>query len=101
MFTQGLYAHAPSRHAINLDGKWTRLRSSYGLQDDQPGSVVFVVRGDGRELFRSAPVTDHAFRRLDAAIRGVDRLELPVEDGGDGKTNDWGPWIDPQLCGTI
>ncbi len=99
VFTQGLYAHAPSRYAIDLDGKWTRLRSSYGLQDGHPGSVVFVVRGDGRELFRSALVTDHALRRLDVVIRGVNRLELLVEDGGDGNTNDWGLWINPELRG--
>ena len=96
-FEQGLYAHAPSKYELELDGKWARFRSAYGLQDGHPGSVVFVVRGDGRELFRSSLVKDQALRKLDVDVRGVSLLELSVEDGGDGNNSDWGVWIWPQL----
>lgn len=96
-FEHGLYAHATSKYELEMDGKWTRFRSQYGLQDGHPGSVVFVVRGDGRELFRSPLIKDHALRKLDVDVRGVRLLELSVEDGGDGNHSDWGMWIDPQL----
>jgi hypothetical protein len=96
-FEQGLYAHAPSKRELALDGKWARFRSAYGLQDGHPGSVVFVVRGDGKELFRSPLVKDQALRKLDVDVRGVNLLELSVEDGGDGNRSDWGVWIWPQL----
>ena len=96
-FEQGLYAHAPSKYELELDGKWARFRSAYGLQDGHPGSVVFVVCGDGKELFRSPLVKDQALRKLDVDVQGVDLLELSVEDGGDGNNGDWGVWIRPKL----
>jgi hypothetical protein len=30
-------------------------------------------------------------------IREVKRLELVVEDAGDGPSSDWGVWIEPAL----
>jgi len=96
-FTSGLYAHAPSSYVFNLGNHWKTFKSSYGIRDDNPGSVVFVVRGDGRELFRSALITDHRLRQLEVDVTGVQRLELIVEDGGNGNGGDWGIWIEPAL----
>jgi len=58
---------------------------------------VFVVRGDGKELFRSPVIRDHRLRRLEVDVSGVHILELIVEDGGDGGNSDWGLWIEPTL----
>lgn len=96
-YESGLYAHAPSRFALDLGGGWRRFRAGYGLQDQMGGSVVFVVRGDGKELFRSARVKDSQVREMDADVSGVGRLELVVEDAGDGNRADWGVWLAPQL----
>lgn len=97
-FDRGLYAHAPARHELVLDGKATRFRSGYGLQDRRRGSVVFVVRGDGRELFRSSVVTDHRLRTAEVETSGIQVLELCVEDGGDGINGDWGVWLAPEVA---
>lgn len=97
LFERGIYAHAPARHELELHGNWSRFRSSYGLQDGHDGSVVFVLRGDGRELFRSLLVRDHKVRHLEVNVGGVTVLELCVEDGGDGPRNDWGVWLAPEL----
>ena len=94
---RGIYAHAPSRYVYALGGKWETLRSRYGLQKGNPGSVVFVVRGDGRELVRSQIVRDFRDRDLEVCVRGVKQLELIVETTPDGATSDWGIWFDPQL----
>ncbi len=94
---RGLYAHAPSRYVLDLRGRWTKFTSGYGLQDGHDGSVVFVVKADGRELFRSARVVQHDERQLALETTGVERLELMVEDGGDGPANDWGVWLEPTL----
>ena len=96
-FEQGLFAHAPAKHELELNGKGARLRIAYGLQDGHDGSVVFVVRGDGRELFRSSLVKDHQLRKADVGVSGIQVLELSVEDGGDGANSDWGVWIAPQV----
>ena len=96
-FERGLFAHAPARHELELNGDWKRFRSACGLQDGHAGSVVFVVRGDGRELWRSPVVNDHQLRKVDVDVSGVRVLELTVEDGGDGVRSDWGVWIQPEL----
>lgn len=96
-FESGLYAHALARHTLRLGGKWKTFQSGYGLQDGHGGSVVFVVKGDGKELFRSPLVRDAKRRDLRADVSGVDALELLVEDGGDGGNSDWGVWVATQL----
>ncbi len=96
-FERGLYAHAPSTYQWDLGRQWQRFRTAYGVQDGHEGSVVFVVRGDGRELFRSAVVKDHTLGKLDLDVSGVSVLELAVEEGGDGANSDWGVWIWPGL----
>ncbi len=96
-FESGLYAHAPARHAVRLNKGWKTLSTRYGLQDRHAGSVVFVIKGDGKELFRSAAIKDHQAREQKVTVAGVTLLELIVEDSGDGTNSDWGVWLDPQL----
>jgi hypothetical protein len=96
-FESGFYAHATARLVLNLSGGWKRFRSSYGLQDSTSGSVVFVVKGDGKELFRSQSVKDHVVREIDVSVEKVEQLELLVEDAGDGNRSDWGVWLAPRI----
>lgn len=96
-FESGFYAHAPARHVFRTGGKWMTLTAKYGLQNGHDGSVVFVVKGDGRELFRSDVVRDHQARELMVNITDVSQLELVVENAGDGNTADWGVWLQPSL----
>ncbi len=93
----GLFAHAPSRVAFRLHGRWGRFRSGCALQQNAHGSVVFVVQANGRELYRS-PLVKHGERvDIDLDISRADRLELLVDDGGDGWHSDWGLWLEPHL----
>jgi NPCBM/NEW2 domain-containing protein len=94
---RGLYAHAPSRYAIKIGKAWKRLTADLGVQTGHPGSVVFVVRGDDRELFRSKTVDDQKVHSLDVDLSGVDTLELIVENAGNGNAADWGVWLEPTL----
>jgi len=93
----GLYAHAPSEYVFELDARWKTLEGTCGLQKGNPGSVVFVVKGDGRECYRSPRVADSAEQAFSADISGVQTLKLVVEDAGDGNSSDWGVWFDPVL----
>jgi hypothetical protein len=97
VYDSGLYGHAISTYKFDLGGKWTKFKGAYGLQDEHDGSVVFVVRGDDKELFRSQRIADHRLRRFEVDVTKVETLELIVEDGGDGVGNDWGVWIEPTL----
>ncbi len=96
-FESGLYAHAPARHVFDLGGGWKTLETKFGMQDRHAGSVVFVIKADGKELFRSEPIKDHKLREATVSVVGVKRLELVVENAGDGNSSDWGVWIEPQL----
>lgn len=62
------------------------------------GSVVFVVKGDDRELFRS-PVAgrDTSPIEIRVPLDGVSRLSLIVEDAGDGIAADHANWADARL----
>ena len=94
----GFYAHAVATYRFDLGKHWKTFKSGYGIQDgDHPGSVVFVVRGDDKELFRSALISDKQLHQLEVPVTGVQRLELIVEDGGNGKGSDWCVWVEPIL----
>ncbi|MCL1920789.1 MAG: NPCBM/NEW2 domain-containing protein [Kiritimatiellaeota bacterium] len=96
-FPTGLYAHAPSGYVYAPDGKWKTLATGYGIQDGNSGTVVFVIKGDGKELFRSDTIRDHTVRTQTVSVQGIRRLELITEDAGDGNGSDWGVWLEPRL----
>lgn len=97
-----IFAHARSmvEYYISPLGCAT-FEFSTGLDDAggaDLGSVVYVVRGDGRTLFESATVRALTPpRRYSVNVAGVQRLQLIVTDGGDGIASDEAYWIDPVL----
>lgn len=92
-----IYAHAPSRYEYDLGGVWGRLSGSCALARGNPGSVMFVALGDGKELLRTELVRDSTERPFEVDVTGVQRLVLVVEDGGNGRNCDHGTWFDPVL----
>jgi len=94
---RGLWAHANSSYVYKLDGRWKRFTSGYGLKNRAEGSVVFVVKCDGTERFRSALIEDWVEGLVDIDLTDVSTLELIVEDGGNGKTCDNSIWFSPML----
>jgi len=94
---KGLYAHSPSRYVFDLGGKWKTFSSSYGLQRGATGKVVFVVRADGKELFRSDTIEGSKERAMELDVSGVKSLELVIENGGEGNGNCWSIWGSPEV----
>ena len=99
LYATGLYAHAPSKYVFDLGGKWKELNGEAGLHTlQQPyGSVIFILKTDGREVFRSAVVRGAKAVAYKINVDGVKKLELIVDPADDGKGNDWGLWLDPTL----
>jgi hypothetical protein len=58
---------------------------------------VFLIMGDGREVFRSPKLGPGRTASYDIDLAGVKTLELVTEDGGDGAGSDWGVWLAPEL----
>lgn len=64
----------------------------------EKGSVVFSITGDGRQLYKS-PLIRQSDTPVNVKVNldGVKKLELIVDDGGDGASGDHALWIDPQI----
>lgn len=98
LFSRGIYAHANASHVWELGGKWQTLTGHAGLPDGRDGgSCVFVVKADGKELWRSKKTEGGTLRSFSIPVAGVKEIELMVEDGGDGIGSDWGCWFEPVL----
>ena len=103
-FTRGLGTHANSELVYALDGEYTRFESWVGVDaamaDHPEASVVFSVRADGREVFRSGPMRPSTpARQVSVAVEGVSELALCVSDAGDGIAADHADWADAALFG--
>ncbi len=100
LYATGLYAHAPSRYVFDLGGKWKALGGEAGLhsfvQPYAPG-VVFVIKADSREVYRSVAVKGSRHVNYSIDVTGEKHLELIVEKANSGNGGNWGLWLDPQL----
>jgi hypothetical protein len=102
--TKSLFAHADSKFVYSLDGTWETFEALCGIEREKPGvvvfpraSVVFVVKGNGKELFRSETIRMNAIKDVKIDISGITTLELIVEDAGDSAFDDHGIWFSPKL----
>ena len=93
----GLYAHANSEYTYKLDAKWKTLKGKCALRNKMKGSVKFIIKGDGKELFNSGNVTDSKEYKYNISVKDISTIQLIVTDSGDGKNSDWGQWLSPKL----
>lgn len=62
------------------------------------GSAVFILKGDGKELYNSGVVrADDAPRTVDVDLKGVRLLEMIVNPADDGPSGDHALWIEPSV----
>ena len=100
IYPTGLYAHSPSRYVFELGGKWKTLRGEAGLHTSMQGQaygIVFAIKADGKELFRSAIIRGSKRPQYDLDVTGVKSLELLVEKAGQQNGGNWGLWLEPTL----
>ena len=98
IFKTGIYAHAAAKHGYDLTGGgWQRLKGYCGLPPQRGGSVRFIIKTDGKEVFRSQVVKPGKTVPFEVPLKNIKTLELITEDGGDGKAVDWGLWLEPTL----
>lgn len=96
-FDKGLYAHAPSRYAFDLAGKWKTFTATVGLRDGGHGSAVFRVLGDGKELHRSPALGAGTRAEVKVNLTGVKKLELRTEGAGGNTHGAWSIWAEPKV----
>ena len=102
-FVHGLGVHAVSTIHLDLGGTASRFSAMVGVDDVMRGKgrVEFVVRGDGRVLWRSGAMRGgQVAKEIDVALKGVQLLALDVSDGGDGIGQDHANWADASIVFT-
>jgi hypothetical protein len=99
-FEKGLGTHARSVIIFDLKGKYKLFEASVGIDDEsvRDNLVCFIVMGDDSVLFFSdsigykpAPIP------CVVSVKGIDKLQLIVDSGGDGIDYDHADWIEPRL----
>lgn len=94
---KGIYGHANSSFVFNLDGKWSQFEATVGLQAGAKGLDEFIVKGDGRELYRSKEIAGSVAREFKISVKGVKRLELISKSTITSKGGGWTVWASPLL----
>lgn len=63
------------------------------------GSVCFIVKGDGKEIYNSGIIhADDSPASIDVSLEGVHMVELIAEPTNDGVSGDNALWIDPTIA---
>ncbi|VAX22684.1 Alpha-galactosidase, partial [hydrothermal vent metagenome] len=103
MFHRGIGTHAYSRIVYKRPEEYDTFAATIGCdQKALVGSLVFVVEGDGKELFRS-PIfrADSAPMEIGVPIGNTNEITLIVEDGGDRINADHANWANARFLKTI
>ena len=98
IFEFGIGSHANSKLVWNLNRAYKKIHSYIGLDDESAcgNGSIWVVKGDGKQLYRSKVLTSHEIDSLSVDIGGVNVLELETMDNGD-KDCDHANWASAWL----
>ncbi|HTR96520.1 MAG TPA: NPCBM/NEW2 domain-containing protein, partial [Candidatus Acidoferrales bacterium] len=93
----GLGVQSPWRLEVPAPPGMHAFVARVGLDDEAPGGLVgFEVRVDGRTAWKSPPMRRGQIARAWAALPpGTRRVELLVDDGGNGIAEDHADWLEP------
>lgn len=99
-YRQGIGTHANSRHVFDINRKFSRFTTDYGMDTESgpQASAVFEIYGDDKLLYRSETMRKFDLPKYtEIDIRGVKYLSLVTTDAGDGNIDDHTDWLNPKL----
>lgn len=101
VFKRGFGTHAESSLLIKLNGKAKKFSGLVGIDDEIKGqspAVEFEIYGDNKKLWSSGTMHlgDKA-KPVSVDLKGVNRLELVVTDGGNGPYYDHADWVEAKF----
>ncbi|PCJ58616.1 MAG: hypothetical protein COA79_12720 [Planctomycetota bacterium] len=95
VYPRGIGMHANAKLSFDIGGTYKKLKADIGIASSMKkrGSVVFKVKGDGRELYKS-PILKGGIapHPIEVDIKGVKRLEIIAENAGDLDLGDMANW---------
>lgn len=97
IYRAGLGVHADSRLTYKIDGKFLKFYADVGIDGrlEKEGSAIFVVSGDGKELYRSPLILGKSTGggvSIQVSVEGVKELTLAVESTDDLDQADLANW---------
>ena len=100
-YAWGIGVHANSSLTYDVGGKWSTFESVIGIDDQMgaTGSVVFMVTGDGKQLYKSPLILGKAAAAtvINVVIKGVKTLTLTVDATDDLDLGDVANWAGARL----
>jgi hypothetical protein len=102
-YTRGLYCHARSQVVVQLPGPGKSFSAIAGVDSNEQtaggrGSVVFAVKVNGQEVFRSELMREGmAGVPLGVPLNGAHEFTLEAGEGGDGISCDQSDWADAKV----
>jgi beta-galactosidase GanA len=106
-YAKGLGVHANGDVQVYLGGNCSRLTATVGVDDEvipdvqsrgRGGTVRFRVLADGAERYISDVLTISSQPTpVSVDVSGAQRVDLLIDDGGDGNELDHGDWAGAQL----
>ena len=97
-YYRGLFCHASSEIIVRLPSAGKTFNSMVGVNSDGPGTVIFAVKCDGKELYRSAVIKQSmGAEKAIADLNGAKEFSMIVEDANDGIGYDQAVWADASV----
>jgi hypothetical protein len=96
-FSTGIGAHAPSKIAFDLQGKYARFSCKAGLDkiSGEGHGVVFTVVADGKEILRTPKLrTDAEPYPIDCPVAGMSELVICADNMEFDNTSSHVDWVD-------
>lgn len=99
-YNHGIGSHANSTISYGLGKRFSRFTTDFGIDTEggDKNKAIFIILGDGRELFKSKPKGKHDVpESISISIKGVDKLTLIVQKNGESNNGLHTDWLNPVL----
>lgn len=100
VYERGLGVHSISRLLYELDGKAISISGLAGADDNNrfAGNFQFKIIGDKKELWKSGIIKKGSpVKEFNVNLKGIDKVLLLVEEGGDGIMYDHADWLNIKI----
>ncbi len=100
LFRKGLGQHSGSELTYRLDGPWRRFEATVGIDDSAHGggSALFIVKLDGRVVWRSDELTGRSgTQEARVELGKAKELTLAVDYGRNAHVLDRADWAEARL----
>jgi Gpi18-like mannosyltransferase len=99
-YKSGIGSHANSTISYNLGGRFSKFVTDFGIDTEagDQNKAVFIIQGDGRELYRSKPKGKYDLpESISVSIRDVNKLTLIIKTEGTSNNGLHADWLNPVL----